>query len=130
MKKEELEKFKNLYPLFIKEAERVAKILSNVKKYQESYSSNPMFADKFTLEDNEVYWEGDEYWQYQGHEEHSGYFPIEYLSMTDEEIWNIVNDMNTKYEEEKKREKKEKEERLRKQRKAEYERLKKEFDTK
>jgi len=129
MKKEELEKLKNLYPLFIKDAELVAKILSNVKKYQESCSSNPLFADKFTLEDNEVYWEGDEYGKYQGHEEHSGYFPIEYLSMTDEEIWTIVNDMNTKYEEEKKKKKKEEEESLRKQRMAEYERLKKEFDT-
>lgn len=130
MKKEELEKFKNLYPLFIKEAERVAKILSNVKKYQKSYSSNPKFADKFTLEDNDVCWEGDEYWAFQGHEEHSGYFPIEYLSMTDDEIWNIVNDMNTKYDEEERKKKEEKEESLRKQRKAEYERLKKEFDGK
>jgi hypothetical protein len=127
MKKEELEKFKELYPLFDKEVRRVADILSNVTEYQEHDGSNPAFADKFVLEGDEVYWEGDEYWQFQGHEEHSGWFPIDYLSMTDEEIWTIVNDMNAKYEEEKKKKKEEKEARLREQRKAEYERLKEEF---
>lgn len=127
MKKEELEKFKELYPLFDKEVRRVADILSNVTEYQECDGSNPAFADKFVLEGDEVYWEGDEYWQFQGHEAHSGWFPIDYLSMTDEEIWAIVNDMNAKYEEEKKKKKEEKEARLREQRKAEYERLKEEF---
>ena len=127
MKKEELEKFKELYPLFDKEVRRVADILSNVKEYQEHDGSNPAFADKFVLEGDEVYWEGDEYWNYGGHEEHSGWFPIDYLSKTDEELRVIVDDMNAKYEEEKKKRKEAKEAILREQRKAEYEKLKKEF---
>ena len=73
------------------------------------------------------YWEGDEYWQFQGHEEHNGWFPIDYLSKTDEELRAIVDDMNAKYEEKKKKKKEEKEAKLREQRKAEYERLKEEF---
>ena len=127
MKKEELEKFKELYPLFDKEVRRVADILSNVTEYQERDGSNPAFADKFVLEGDDVYWEGDEYWRFQGHEEHSGWFPIDYLSMTDKELRAIVDDMNAKYEGEKKKKKEEKEARLREQRKAEYERLKEEF---
>lgn len=127
MKKEELEKFKELYPLFDKEVRRVADILSNVTEYQEHDGSNPGFADKFILQGDEVYWEGDEYWAFQGHEEHSGWFPIDYLSKTDEELRAVVDDMNAKYEEEKNKKKEAKEAKLREQRKAEYERLKKEF---
>ena len=127
MDKNDLEKFKELYPLFDKEARRVADILSNVTEYQEMDGSNPAFADKFVLEGDDVYWEGDEYWKFQDHEEHSGLFPIDYLSKTDEELRAIVDDMNAKYEEKKKKKKEEKEARLREQRKAEYERLKEEF---
>jgi hypothetical protein len=127
MEKEELEKFKELYPLFDKEVRRVADILSNVTEYQELDGSNPAFAEKFVLAGDEVYWEGDEYWQFQGHEEHNGWFPIDYLSKTDEELRAIVDDMNAKYEEKKNKKKEEKEAKLREQRKAEYERLKEEF---
>lgn len=86
------------------------------------------YLDTFEPDGEFVYGEGDEYWEYGGHEHYGKRFPLEYLWMKDEEIKDIVN-KELEDRENKKREKKEKEERLQieRQRKL-YEELKQKFE--
>ena len=90
MKKTDLEKYTKLNEEFLSECDRVASILKDAPEYQRE-CGNISFANCFTLEDDTVDWEGDEYWNYGGHEYHSGCFPAEYLTMSDEELKKIVD---------------------------------------
>lgn len=123
MKKDDLKNFIVLYDKFLEECDRVACILKQAPEYKNDIE----FADKFVLEDDTVFWEGDEYWNYGGHEYHSGTFPAEYLTMSDEELNKIVDTKIKEYEkreEEKKRLRREAEKAARLK---EYEKLKAEF---
>ena len=126
MKKTDLEKYTKLNEEFLSECDRVANILKDAPEYQ-TECGNISFADKFVLEDATVDWEGDEYWNYGGHEYHSGSFPAEYLTMSDEELKKIVDKKIEEYnkrQEEKTRLKREAEKAARLK---EYEKLKAEF---
>ena len=127
MKREELKIFKELYNKFLVDCDRVAGILANSKERTAHESGNINYADYFRLEDDDVYWEGDEYWSFGGHEYHSGYFPAEFLAMTDEELMKVVDEENKEYDKKQAAKQKEKEEREKAKRLAEYEKLKKEF---
>ena len=124
MKKTDLEKYSELNEEFIRECDRVVSIIKNMPEYENDIE----FADRFIIDGNTVDWEGDEYWSRGGHEYHSGCFPAEYLTMDDYELKALVNEkvteyINAKMERSKKRAEEEKE-----ARRAEYEKLKKEFE--
>lgn len=123
MKKTDLEKYSELHEEFIRECDRVADIV----KHMPLYKNDIEFADRFVLEGDDVFWEGDEYWSRGGHEYHSGTFPAEWLTMTDDELLVIVEkeiDDYNKLAEERSKKKAEEEKAARR---AEYEKLKAEF---
>lgn len=124
MKKADLEKYSELQEEFIRECDRVVDIVKHAPEYKNDID----FADKFVLEDDTVDWEGDEYWNYGGHEYHSGSFPAEWLTMSDDELLYIVEKKIDEYNKmvEEKHKKKAEEEKA--ARRAEYEKLKKEFE--
>lgn len=123
MKKTDLEKYSELNEEFIRECDRVVGIV----KHMPEYKNDIEFADKFTIYGNTVDWEGDEYWSRGGHEYHSGCFPAEWLTMSDDELLVIVEEKIDEYNKvvEEKHKKKAEEEKA--ARRAEYEKLKAEF---
>jgi len=124
MEKNDLNKFAELYNKFLEDCDRV----TNILRYAPEYEKDIDFADKFVLEDDDtVFWEGDEYWNYGGHEYHSETFPAEYLTMSDKELKQIVD---TKIEEYEKRQEEKKRLRAKAEKEArrkEYEKLRAEF---
>lgn len=127
MNKNDLKNFKELYDKFIEDCNRVTHILTNSKERTMHECGDIYYAETFTLVGDYVNWEGDEYWQFQGHEHHSGYFPVEFLTMTDDELMKIVDKENNEYNKKQEAKQKEKEEYEKAKRLAEYEKLKKEF---
>ena len=127
MTQKELKQYIDLSKKFEEECNRVCCILSESKKRHGEYE-NISYAEKFKIEDDDsVWWEGDEYWNYGGHEEHSGYFPSDFLTMSDDELCKIVEKENEEWEAIQKKERREKEEMEKARRLTEYEKLKKEF---
>ena len=114
MSNEELEQLCQLYDKFLTEAVRVARIFQNDKKTD----GRSLYADNFGIVDDEVWYEGDV--QCYGEWEHiEGYFPLSYLTMSDEELTRLVEERNKEYqrakdEEEKKRKASEREMKVRK----------------
>lgn len=123
MKKNELIKLVELDRKFKEDCERVAAILEGIK----DKNNHICFAHTFRIADDDVYWEGYEMGAYNYGEEHDGFFPLEYLTMSNEELEKIVEERNTELQKE--IEKKEKEEKAkdRKAKLAIYEKLKKEL---
>ena len=118
-----LDKYIKLQEKFQLRCEAICKILEPL-----SYSYGYLSDFELDVYDAKVYGEGDEYWQYGGHEHHSCAFPVSYLCMSDDAIKKIVED------ELKRREEAKEAERLRIQKfhekrdREEYERLKKIFE--
>lgn len=130
MTKEEVKKFKELCEQFEEDCSRVASILSQFEVYNKS-EENITFASRFLPNGkDEVYWHGDEYWRYGGHEEHEGYFPIKYLSMTDEQVRKAGARKNAEFL----KKKKEKEDAIAAEKKRkeyeQYQKLKEQFENK
>ena len=90
------------------------------------------YLSEFEIIDNEVWGEGDEYWSYGGHEQHSQKFPSNFLWKDDEDIKQYVEDELKKREQDKEEERlriqKLQEEAQEKRDREEYERLKKKFE--
>lgn len=128
MTPEEIEKYSELNDKFESDCERIAEILSDLKEPKQYDGYNIHYADNFHLCGEDVYWSGDEYWNYGGHEHHSGDFPKKYLTMTDNELKAIVEKENKKYDKKKEAEKKIKEDKERAERFKQYEKLKNEFE--
>ncbi len=127
MTQKELKQYIDLSKKFEEECNRVCCILSESKKRHGEYE-NISYAEKFKIEDDDsVWWEGDEDWNYGGHEEHSGDFPADFLTMSDDELAKIVEKENEEWEARQEKKRREKEEVERARRMAEYEKLKKEF---
>ncbi len=124
MQKKDLEQYQKLHDEFVSECKRVAKILSNLEN---SFpNDNIAFAETFEPAGVEVSWTG--YDSYCGETDYySGYFPIEYLTMTDDELNKIVEKKNKEWEAEQERREKAKAAQEKEKRKAKYEELKKEF---
>lgn len=127
MNKTDLKNFKELYNKFEEDCIRVIGILANSKERTAHESGNIKYADYFRLEDDVVNWEGDEYWSFGGHEYHSGDFPAEFLTMTDDELMSIVDKENKEYDKKQAAKQKEKEEREKAARLEQYKKLKEEF---
>ena len=89
------------------------------------------YLSEFEIIDNEVWGEGDEYWSYGGHEQHSQKIPSNFLWKDDEDIKQYVEDELKKREQDKEEERlriqKLQEEAQEKRDREEYERLKKKF---
>lgn len=123
MQKKDLEQYQRLHDEFVSECERVAKILSNL---EDSLYDNTAFAETFEPVGMEVHWTGSD--NYCGETDYYyGYFPIEYLTMGDDELNKIVEKKNKEWEVEQERRNKEKAAQEKEKRKAKYEELKKEF---
>ena len=124
MTKKDLEQYQKLHDEFVSECKRVAKILSNL---EDSYPfDNTAFAETFEPAGVEVSWAG--YDTCRGETDYyNGYFPIEYLTMTDDELNKIVEKKNKQWEAEQERREKAKAAQEKEWRKAKYEELKKEF---
>lgn len=127
MNKTDLKNFKELYDKFLDDCNRVAGILANSKERTAHESGNINYADTFTLDGDDVSWEGDEYWSFGEHEYHSGYFPVEFLTMTDDELMKIVDKENNEYNKKQEAKQKRKEEREKAARLEQYNKLKEEF---
>ena len=126
MTQEEIKVYIILSDIFEDECYRVCKILSESKK--RCFPNDITFADKFTIEDNNVMWEGTERWSYGGEQWHHGMFDLNYLTMTDVALRKVVERENLEWDKEQE-EQKEKDEELSKQaRRTQYELLKKEFE--
>lgn len=126
MTQEELTQYVELYEKFENDCKRVCNILKDSKERHGSYT-DIKYAERFSLADDSVEWEGDEYWSYGGHEEHSGYFPADFLTMSNDKLLKIVELENKEWEAKQEKRNKEKAAQEKEKRKAQYEELKKEF---
>lgn len=127
MTQKELKQYIDLSEKFEEECNRVCDIITN-SKMRHGECKDIRYAERFHLVDNSVEWEGDEYWNYGGHEWHSGCFPSNFLTMSDEEIHKIVEKENEEWEAAQERRNKEKAAEEKAKRMAQYEELKKEFE--
>lgn len=124
MRYEDVQDYIQLQDMFQARCEEVCGLLTPL---DDSY--RPL--GTFEIYDDEVFGEGDEYWEYGGHEHHSQKFPLSFLWEDDEEIKQYVEDELNKRREaeeaERLRIKKVQEEFQEKRDREEYERLKKKF---
>lgn len=126
MTMKELTQYAELCEKFENECNRVCNIITN-SKIRHGVCKDIRYAHRFRLADDSVAWEGDEYWNYGGHEEHSGDFPADFLTMSDDELLKIVEKENEEWKAEQERRNKERAAQEKERRKAKYEELKKEF---
>lgn len=121
MKKSEVKQLLELDDKFQTRCSEICDLLKPSRPYM-------YYMDTFTIGDEYVECEGDEYWSYGGHEHYAGKFPTKYLWMSNKEIKSIVDEELKKQAEEQaeKRQKLIDEEYERE--KAEYERLKKKYE--
>lgn len=127
MTQEEIKQYIRLCDKFEDECYRVRTILSESKK--RTIGPNDItWANKFTIEHNNVIWEGYEIWSYGGEQWHNGMFDLNYLTMTDDELRDIVKTENIEYQKEQKEMKEKSDVLAKRARKKQYELLKKEFE--
>jgi hypothetical protein len=120
---EEFEQYNAMTEKFNKRCAEIAQI---AKRYNESYG----FIESWQLVGDSVEGEGDEYWNYGGHEHHWASFDANWLTKSDEEISAIVDQWIEKAKAEKAAQK-EKEKAFEEAReRAEFERLKQKFGEK
>lgn len=118
---EELQDYINLDEDFNRRCSQICEIL---KRLSVSYK----YADTFEVYNDHVEFTGDEYWEYGGHEEHSGEFPLEFIYMPDEEIEKYVETKLEERECEQRRINAVLELKKLERERAEYEMLKKKFE--
>ena len=118
---DELFDYVNLNDAFEKRCSEICQIL---KQLSPSYK----YADTFEIYNDHVEFTGDEYWEYGGHEEHSGEFPLKFIYAPNEEIEKYVAEKLAERECEQKRIDAVLELEKLKIERAEYERLKKKFE--
>lgn len=123
MTREEIKLYNELDTKFNEAAEKAVKILRKSRKREHEGIAE---ASEFKIYDDEVYWKGVISCRGE-QDEVDGFFPLDYLSMTDEELEEAVKKENEEYErflndEEKKKQDREKNKRLKM-----YNELKKEF---
>ena len=123
MTREEIKLYNELDNKFNKAAEKAVQIL---KKSRQRQLQNIAEAEEFKIYDDEVYWKGVVSCRgYQ--DEVDGFFPLVYLSMTDEELEEAVKKENEEYERFLNNKEKEEQENKKNRRRELYEELKKEF---
>lgn len=114
MTQEQVKQLAELQNIFEERCSEVTNILGKMDKY---YNTGFSYCDTYRIDGEVVCCEGDEYWQYGGHEHYVDYFDVKLLSMTNEEIEKYVEEKiqiklaDIKAKEEKLLKKKEEEER-------------------
>ena len=127
MTQEEIKQYIRLCDKFEDECYRVRTILTESKK--RTISPNDItWADKFTIEHDNVMWEGYETWSYGGELWHNGMFDLSYLTMTDDELRKVVEKENLEWDKEQKEMKEKRDVLAKRARRKQYELLKKEFE--
>lgn len=128
MTSEELNSLEKLNFKFIKECERVGKIISKVNSNITSDYGEAPDCCNWSIYDNTVYGNGTD-------NDGDGIyceFPAKYLTMSDSELTDMINKMNADYLEEKHRkdeeEKRKREEKITKHELAELKRLKEKYE--
>lgn len=125
MTQKELDKYIKLQDKFQLRCEAICEIL---KPLNSSYG----YLCDFEIDGDKVYGEGDEYWQYGGHEHHSASFPLSCICMSDNKIKEYVDEKIRKKVEARLAEQVRMKEfyamTFEKQEREEYERLKKKFE--
>ena len=91
MTQEQIKQLAELQNIFGKRCSEVTNILGKMDMY---YNTGFSCCDTFRIYGECVCCEGDEYWQYGGHEHYTEYFDAELLSMTNEEIEKYVKEKN------------------------------------
>ena len=99
MTNEELNNLEKLYSKFTKECERVSKIICNVYWIITSDYEEARDCSTWSIYDGTVYGNGTNNYGDSTYCE----FPAEYLTMSDSELTDMVNKMNSDYLEEKRR---------------------------
>lgn len=99
MTSEELNNLEKLYSKFTKECERVSKIICNVYWIITSDYEEARNCSTWSIHDGTVYGNGTNNYGDSTYCE----FPAEYLTMSDSELTDMVNKMNSDYLEEKRR---------------------------
>ena len=89
MIQEQVKQLTELQNIFEERCSEVSNILGKMDKY---YNTGFSFCDTFRIDGETVCCEGDEYWQYGGHEHYVDYFDTKLLSMTNEEIEKYVEE--------------------------------------
>lgn len=123
----QLNQYKSLDALFRNDCRKIVNILRNYAVFQKGKGIS--FADDFSLTNNglQVYWEGedeeDDYYR-----KRSGFFPVEYLTMTEKELKAAAEKENNKYLEEKHRQRLEREKKIHDAEHTEYLKLKEKFE--
>jgi len=128
MTQKEIKQYIELSDKFENECYRVRTVLLGSKKHTVD-PHDITWADKFTIEQDNVVWEGNERWNYGGERWHNGMFPLSYLTMTDNELRKIVDKEDVEWEKEQKEQEEKCKELAKKVRRKQYELLKKEFET-
>ena len=127
MRYEDVQDYIQLQDMFQARCEEVCGLLIPLNDSYKCLCDFEIYSDS-----DEVFGEGDEYWEYGGHEHHSQKFPLSFLWEDDEKIKQYVEDELKKREEAKEAERLRiqniQEELLEKRDKEEYERLKKKFE--
>lgn len=123
MTREEIKLYNELDTKFNEAAEKAVQILKKSRKREPEGIAE---ANEFKIYDDEVYWKG--VISCRGEQDGvDGFFPLDYLSMTDEELEEAVKKENEEYERFVNNKEKEKQESEKNKRREMYEKLKKEF---
>ena len=77
MTQEELKQYRRLHKRFVADCKRVAKFLSDYSYFCKD--GNVFYATSFEVNSDKVHWSYDDYC-------YEGYFPLEYLTMTKEQL--------------------------------------------
>lgn len=128
MKKKEIKKYIELNKQFNVKCEKIKKIIETLPSSSlPNYKGDIFYADYFYIisDTNLVGWHGND--RYRGYL--SGHFPIEYLSLTDEELKAIVDKKQRELREEQLAKDAEVEKKKKEERKKLFEELKKEFES-
>ncbi len=121
MKNEELKQLLELYNKFEDRCSFICRELSY-------YDRNFQYVDDFSIEDDTVRCEGDEYWSYGGHEHHTKYFNIDLLTYSDDELKEYVSNLILEESEKKSKEIAEREKYKKEQELKELKRLKEKYE--
>ena len=127
MRYEDVQDYIQLQDMFQARCEEVCGLLTPLNDSYKCLYDFEIYSDP-----DEGFGEGDEYWEYGGHEHHSAEFPLSFLWEDDEKIKQYVEDELNKRKEaeeaERLRIQKVQEEFQEKRDMEEYERLKKKFE--
>ena len=89
MTQEQFKQLVELQNIFEERCSEVTDILGKIDKY---YDTGFSHCDTFRLDGGDVCCEGDEFWQYGGHEHHVEYFDVKFLTMSNKEIEKYVEE--------------------------------------